>query len=93
MFASAVFGKLDKEKLPMPYITVEGPKLRSMEEKRALVRELTEVCCRRFGLPANSFVMLVKEQGGPHMRDSAEALAVGGRLILDILKDEQSAEQ
>lgn len=68
----------------MALVTIEGPQIRPAELKKELVREITEVAARHWGIKEEDVVVLVKEQGGAHMRESAESLARGGRLLPDL---------
>ena len=60
----------------MPNITIEGPPLRDMEKKRVLVREITGAAAKAFGLPAQTIVILIKE-------NPPENVGIGGQLLAD----------
>lgn len=60
----------------MPNITIEGPKIKDIEVKRTLVKELTDAAAKAYGLPAKIMVVLIKE-------NSPENVSVGGQLIFD----------
>jgi len=60
----------------MPNITIEGPKIKDIDTKRTLVKELTDVAAKAYGLPAKIMVVLIKE-------NSPENVNVGGQLISD----------
>ncbi len=60
----------------MPNITVEGPKIEDIEIKRNLVRELTDAAVKAYEFPAQSIVVLIKE-------NSPDNVGVGGQLISD----------
>lgn len=68
----------------MALITLEGPQIKPPELKKELVREITEVASRNWGIPPEEVVVLIKEQGGAHMRETAESVARGGRLLSDL---------
>ena len=60
----------------MPTITVEGPKIKGLEIKRALVKEFTESAARAYGLPVEVIVVLIKE-------NLPDNVGVGGQLLAD----------
>ncbi len=60
----------------MPNITIEGPKIKDIDTKRTLVKELTDAAAKAYGLPAKIMVVLIKE-------NSPENVSVGGQLISD----------
>ena len=59
----------------MPVITFEGGRL-PREKKAELAREFTEIASRTTGIPAQAFVVLIKE-------NEAENIGVGGTLLAD----------
>ena len=61
----------------MPNITIEGPRIKDIEIKRALVKKLTDAATTAYGLPEETIVVLIKE-------NQPENVGVGGRLIVDI---------
>ncbi len=63
----------------MPNITIEGPRIKDIEIKRALVKKLTDAATKAYGLPAETIVVLIKE-------NQPENVGVGGRLIYDKMK-------
>lgn len=67
----------------MPNIIMEGPKL-SREQKEALVEEFTNSASRITNIPAQAFVVYIKE-------NSPENIGIGGQLLADRLagKDEE----
>ena len=67
----------------MPFITYEGPALRSQEKREELIRELTRVVAQSVGVAAEDVVILIKEQGGPHMTKTAQAVSVGGKFVAE----------
>lgn len=60
----------------MPAITVEGPRIKDIEVKRSLVKEMTDAAAKAYGLPAKIMVVLIKE-------NLPENVGVGGQLISD----------
>ena len=60
----------------MPIITVEGPEIEDIEEKRKLVRSLTDAALEVFDVPARSIVVILK----PNRQDN---VACAGELICD----------
>ena len=60
----------------MPNITVEGPAIKDLEKKRAPVKEITEAAKKAYGLPKETFIILIKE-------NPPENVSVGGELIID----------
>ncbi|TAK32850.1 MAG: 4-oxalocrotonate tautomerase [Chloroflexota bacterium] len=67
----------------MALITIEGPQIRPPEYRKELVREITELAAQHWGIGIEEVVVLIKEQGGAHMRESAGSLARGGVLLSD----------
>ena len=62
--------------LNMPVITIEGSKIDSVDKKRKLVKDITEIASKSYGLPESNIVVLIKE-------NPAENIGSGGKLILD----------
>jgi len=60
----------------MPNITIEGPKIKGIEIKRSLVKEVTDAAVKAYGLPKEIIVVLIKE-------NSPDNVGVGGQLISD----------
>lgn len=60
----------------MPNITVEGPPIKDIDVKRALVKELTEAAVKAYKLPSQYIVAVIKE-------NLPENVGVGGQLICD----------
>lgn len=60
----------------MPNITIEGPPIKSVEIKRALIKEVTEAAIKAYKLPAQTIVAVIKE-------NLPENVGVGGQLISD----------
>ena len=67
----------------MPNITIEGPKIKDIQLKRNLVKELTDAAVKAYDLPAQAIVVLIKE-------NQPDNVGVGGQLIAD-RKQEKSA--
>lgn len=67
----------------MALITIEGPQIKSPEIRKQLMKEVTEVAARNWGISEEDVVVLVKEQGGAHMRDSAQSLSRGGKVLTE----------
>jgi 4-oxalocrotonate tautomerase family enzyme len=63
----------------MPIITVEGPEIEDMTEKRRLVKALTDAALEVFEVPARSIVVILK----PNRNDN---VACAGELICDRLE-------
>jgi len=60
----------------MPSITVEGPPIKELDQKRRFTQELTEAATKAYGLPKETIIVLLKE-------NSPENVSVGGQLIID----------
>ena len=60
----------------MPNVTLDGPKIKDLEKKRALVETITEAASQAYGLPRETIVVVLKE-------NHPENVAVGGVLIAD----------
>ena len=60
----------------MPNITIEGPKIKDIEVKRSLVKELTDAAVKAYELPVQSIVVLIKE-------NLPDNVGVAGQLICD----------
>jgi 4-oxalocrotonate tautomerase len=58
----------------MPVITVEGPAIREVDRKRALVKGLTDVAAEVYGI--KHIVVLIRE-------NEPENVGVSGELIAD----------
>jgi len=63
----------------MPNITIEGPKIKDIEIKRSLVKELTDAAVKAYELPVQSIVVLIKE-------NPPDNVGVGGELISDRIR-------
>ena len=75
---SLVMGMLQvrAEKRKMPIATIEGPKIRDVETKRKLVKEITDALEKTYKIPREAYVVVIKE-------NSPENVGVGGKLIID----------
>ena len=60
----------------MPTITLDGPIIKDREKKRALVEALTTAAQHYYGLPRETYVVVIKE-------NSPENVGVGGVLVAD----------
>jgi len=64
----------------VPNITIEGPKIKDIEIKRSLVKELTDAAVKAYGLPREIIVVLIKE-------NLPDNVSVGGQLLCDRTKN------
>ena len=60
----------------MPNIYVEGPFIKDLDKKRALVQELTDATARAYGFPKEAMVVVIRE-------NPPENVGVGGKLVVD----------
>ncbi len=60
----------------MPNVEISGPKIKDLEVKRVLVKEVTDAIEKAYKLPRDLYVVVIKE-------NSPENVAVGGELIID----------
>lgn len=60
----------------MPNIFIEGPKIESLDVKRALVKEITDALEKAYKLNRDAFIITIKE-------NPAENVAIGGVLLTD----------
>lgn len=65
----------------MPFLTYEGPLIHSQEKKQELAQGITNCIAQVLGIPPEDVVLLIKEQGGPHMSKTPRAICVGGRFL------------
>jgi 4-oxalocrotonate tautomerase len=63
----------------MPIITIEGPEIKDLDTRRALVRELTDAAARAYDLPREKMIVLIRES-------TPDQVAVGGELLADLRK-------
>ena len=61
----------------MPNITIDGPKIESIEIKRVLVKEITDSIENAYKIPRDHIVVVINEQ-------SPENVGVAGKLISDM---------
>jgi 4-oxalocrotonate tautomerase len=60
----------------MPLITVKAVEGRSLEQKRGLVKDITEAVVKNFGVPADTVTVDIVEL-------KRENIAKGGQLFVD----------
>ena len=60
----------------MPTISVEGPPMADLNKKRELVKGMTEVAAKVYGLPPEAMIVVIRE-------NSAENVGIGGQLLAD----------
>ena len=60
----------------MPTVTVDGPRIKDIDKKRVLVKEVTDAVSKAHGLPRELIVVVLKE-------NDPENVSVGGQLIID----------
>jgi len=63
----------------MPIITIEGPEIKDLDTRRALVRELTDAAAKAYDLPREKMIVLIRES-------TPDQVAVGGELLVDLRK-------
>ena len=61
----------------MPNITIDGPKIDSIEIKRVLVQEITDSIEKAYKIPRDHIVVVINEQ-------SPENVGVAVKLIADM---------
>jgi 4-oxalocrotonate tautomerase len=61
----------------MPIITLEGPVITDLEQRRRFIRELTDAAVKAYGLPQEKIVVILHE-------NSREQVGVGGALLADL---------
>jgi 4-oxalocrotonate tautomerase len=61
----------------MPNITIDGPKIESIEVKRVLVKEITDSIENAYKIPREHIVVVINEQ-------SPENVGVAGKLVSDM---------
>lgn len=66
----------------MPNITIKGPPIKDLDVKRKLAKEVTDSASRAYGIPAQAFVILIKE-------NLPENVAVGGCMLCDGRSDQE----
>lgn len=60
----------------MPILTIEGPPIKDIDVRRALVEELTQAAVKAYQLPAEKIIIMIRE-------NAPEQVAVAGVLISD----------
>jgi 4-oxalocrotonate tautomerase len=60
----------------MPTIVVEGPPIPEMDKKRELVRGMTDVAAKVYGLPAQAMIVMIRE-------NQPDNVGIGGELLAD----------
>jgi 4-oxalocrotonate tautomerase len=60
----------------MPNVVIDGPPIKELDAKRTLVREITDVLAKVYGIPAEAFVIVIKE-------NPPDNVSVGGKLLID----------
>ena len=63
----------------MPNVEISGPKIKDLEVKRVLVKEVTDAIEKAYKLPRETYVVVIKE-------NSPDNVGVGGELIVDRVK-------
>ncbi len=61
----------------MPIITLEGPKIADLDNRRSLIRDLTDAAAKAYGLPQEKIIVILHE-------NSREQVGVGGELLADM---------
>jgi len=61
----------------VPNITIDGPKIDSIEIKRVLIQEITDSIEKAYKIPRDHIVVVINEQ-------SPENVGVAGKLIADM---------
>ncbi len=61
----------------MPNITIDGPKIENIENKRILIQEITESIEKAYKIPRDHIIVVIKE-------NSPENVGVAGKLIVDM---------
>jgi 4-oxalocrotonate tautomerase len=57
-------------------ITIDGPRIADLNKKRKLVQQVTTAATEAYGLPPETFVVVIKE-------NAPENVSVGGVLVSD----------
>ena len=60
----------------MPVITIEGPPIVDLANKRKLAQDITDAASKAFALPKETIVIILHET-------SPECVATGGELLCD----------
>jgi 4-oxalocrotonate tautomerase len=78
----------------MPEVYVHAVKGRSMEQKKALIKDITDAVVKNFSVPAEAVVIEIVEAdptlkakgGGPVLRDAALIRATAGFFQITIVR-------
>ena len=60
----------------MPNITIEGPRIKDLDIKRELVREVTELAHKAYRLPKDVIVVVIKENAPEHVSGGEATLYI-----------------
>ncbi|PLX98502.1 MAG: 4-oxalocrotonate tautomerase [Desulfuromonas sp.] len=60
----------------MPVITIEGPPVEDIKQRRDMVEAITTAAARTYGMAKEKIIILIRE-------NSPDQVAVGGELISD----------
>ena len=60
----------------MPTIQIDGPKIKSMEQRRQLVTKLSDAAAEVYGIVKEHMIVLIRE-------NALENVGVGGQLLAD----------
>ena len=63
----------------MPTIQIDGPKIKSMEQRRQLVAKLSDAAAEVYGVAKEHMIVLIRE-------NAPENVGVGGQLLADRVK-------
>lgn len=61
----------------VPNITIDGPKIENIENKRILIQEITDSIEKAYKIPKEHIIVVIKE-------NSPENVGVAGKLISDM---------
>ncbi|MCG2726152.1 MAG: 4-oxalocrotonate tautomerase family protein [Elusimicrobia bacterium] len=70
----------------MPNATIDGPKIEDVNVKKVLVKEITNAMEKAYKFPRQAYVITINEH-------KPENVGVGGRLVIDMLKNEKYEEK
>lgn len=65
----------------MPNVTIDGAKIEDVNVKKVLVKEITDAMEKAYKFPRQAYVVLINEH-------KPENVGVGGKLIIDMQKNE-----
>ena len=60
----------------MPLVIIDGPTIENIDDKRVLVKDITDVLEKTYKLPREAYIVLIKE-------NPPENVGSGGVLVLD----------